>query len=236
MVVYIRHSQLFVGPPSIEDLNVGTSECSVLVMWSTNSDEICGVITYNVTFNNGSSMFVNQSPTNLNNLVPDTDYTLAIFAMNRAGRGMALTRVFKTAIPKGMLQNMCVCYIHYDHCITEMFTASWECDDNTCIIFVKWTTVSVLKGYDAFYYNLFQTTETNERCSSILNLGIEGVSAFTDTVNVTNGANTTSYTSLISVNKLITTAVLIATYHGGETRRSGPINPISTNDDFMQTM
>ena len=76
---------------------------------------------------------------------------------------------------------------------------------------------------------------TNERCSPIVNLGLEGVNAFTNTVNVTNGATTTSYTSLIPVNKLITNAVLIATYSGGETRRSD-LNPISTNDDVMQTM
>ena len=62
-------------------------------------------------------MLVNQSPTNLSNLVPDTNYTLEVYAMNRAGRGMALKIKFKTAIPKGMLQSMCVQYICYDYCI-----------------------------------------------------------------------------------------------------------------------
>jgi len=96
--------QLFIGPPSIKDVSVDTSVCSVLVRWSTNRNEICGPITFNVTLINESSILVNQSPKNLSNLVPDTNYTLEVCAMDGAGRGMAFTRIFKTAIPKGMSQ------------------------------------------------------------------------------------------------------------------------------------
>ena len=89
----------FIGPPSIKDVIVNACVRSASVRWSTNRNEICGLITYNVTLINGGrmSVLVNQSTMNLNNLVPDTNYILAISAMDKAGKGNTLKSTFKTA-------------------------------------------------------------------------------------------------------------------------------------------
>ena len=82
---------------------VNASVCSASVRWSTNRNEICGPITSNVTVDDGSvHVLANQLHTNLSNLVPDTNYTLAIFAEDKAGKGNTLESIFTTAVPKGM--------------------------------------------------------------------------------------------------------------------------------------
>jgi len=56
-------------------------------------------------------------------------------------------------------------------------------------------------------------------------LEIQDHNASSDVVPVENGA-TISYTAQILVNQLITSAVVLATYNDGVTRRSDQIKPI----------
>jgi len=69
-------------------------------------------------------------------------------------------------------------------------------------------------------------TETDESCSSIVKLEIQGLDASSDNVTINDGVK--SCTALIHVDQLITTTTLIATYNDGITRRSAVINFIGT--------
>ena len=62
---------------------------------------------------------------------------------------------------------------------------------------------------------------------------LQGLNAFSDRVTVDDRVTTRPYTAIIPVDRLITDAVLVATYDGGVTRNSNQIDTISMLDETL---
>ncbi|XP_065915459.1 uncharacterized protein [Dysidea avara] len=115
------------GPPSITNMSYSTSVCSVSLEWSSSRDEICGPISYRVLIDTNDETVKNISTNNpealMVNLVPNTDYTFEIVAMDTTG-GVSMNGTFST-----------------DMSVGESVTLTWQCNDNnTCYITANWTT------------------------------------------------------------------------------------------------
>ena len=88
--------------PFIEIITVNTSMCSASVRWLSSRNDACGFLTYDVQLLNNDNvlrnLMTNATLKQLSNLVPSTNYPIAIKAMYHAAIGMTKKDKFSTAI------------------------------------------------------------------------------------------------------------------------------------------
>ena len=102
-------------------MSYSTSVCSVSLEWSSSRDEICGPINYRVLLATNDEIVKSISTNNpealMVTLVPNTEYTFEIVAMDTTGEGVSMNGTFSTNMSVG---EYCLYYIITSCCVTKV--------------------------------------------------------------------------------------------------------------------
>jgi len=95
------------GPPTRPVIKVLERRLtSLLISWDTFSHTSCGNVTYNVTLSDGTAELVEERTTtsitiSFTDLDNDTQYEVAVLAINNAGPASVVTATVSTLTPSG---------------------------------------------------------------------------------------------------------------------------------------
>ena len=105
---------ILTDPLLFDSVNFSTGICHVSVMWSSSRNETCGPVNYEVQFIHNDhvlrNLFIPTSEISIISRTPNTSYTIAIAAMDSAGKGMHVEDMFSTGVP-GMCELSCTLHL-----------------------------------------------------------------------------------------------------------------------------